>query len=766
MGRLLVALLILQSGVAISEIEEVVVTARKRVEPVHKVGLTIAVMNHDAYRELTRGTLDGLAAQLSNVQAYATNSYIQSVHVRGIGLNEFQGQYDSPVAQHVDGVYISKPWMIARRQYDIERVELLKGPQGTLFGRNTTGGSINYFTGSPANSFGSMFEFGADSHERYGVEGMINDALTPDLYGRISFLGEFGSGGPQKNLYSGREHGKPNLFDVRAQLLWETDSLTVRALVHGGIDKSEKVAWKGPGVFNADNLGFCPELFTGEVSSQPAICAKYGGLASQNGSPEGEFEPTDRFTINQNTPPVVDDQFLGGYLRLEQELGRAVMTSITAFEYYERIQLDDSQSDIFNSTSTHYYNEMKQFSQELSLVGETDEQSRYVLGIYYERDDVEQADGSDLSEQPIPGVTPPFADQFFSQFTMDVQSTALFGQLERDLSPGVTIHAGARYTSDLIEVNDAELGIGNLPQRGKKRLVTPCLSTTYPGGPIGSEACPFLGPAAPPFSDHRRDKNFSWRLGLEWEREEGQFFYASLATGYRNGGFSLPFAGPATEFESENLFAQEVGYKSLWLDRTLQVDAAFFRYDYDDVQVNVDDPVSPIVPITRNIGRQVSIGAELELEWTPSEQWFLKQNLGWLQAHFDETDRVVTTYAGVIPLQGNQPVNSPKWTYNGVARYRWSLSNARFATFGIDYRWVDDRFLEATNQVFDRASDYWVVNARVAIASSDGRQELALIGTNLTDEAYLTYINNIAFFKLDIYGERRTLGLIYSARFD
>ena len=243
---------------AFAELEEIIVTAQKREQSVQDVGLTVSVFDSEAYRELTRGTLDGLAAQLSNVQAYATNTFLQSVHIRGIGLNEFQGQYDSPVAQHIDEVYISKPWMIARRRFDIQRVEALKGPQGTLFGRNTTGGSMNFFTNAPTQKFATELQLGADEHERYRAEGMVNGPLSENLSGRLSMLGEVGSGGPQKNLFTGEEHGKPDVFELRGQLLWEGEDLTVRALLHGGYDKSEKVAWKGSGIYNASGV---PVLF-------------------------------------------------------------------------------------------------------------------------------------------------------------------------------------------------------------------------------------------------------------------------------------------------------------------------------------------------------------------------------------------------------------------------------------------------------------------------------------------------------------------------
>ena len=741
-----------------AQIEEIIVTAQKRAESAQDVGLTISVFDADSYRELTGGSLDGLTSQIPNVEAYLTNTFFQSVHIRGIGLNEFQGQFDSPVAQHFDEVYVSKPWMVARPVYDVQRVEVLKGPQGTLFGRNTTGGALNYYTNLPVEQFAASLEAGIDEHERYSIQGMVNNPLSDRLFGRLSFRSQFGSGGPQKNLFDDEQHGKPDLFDFRGQLLWTGENTTVRFLAHGGTDKGEKMAFKGPGIFNVGAPGLCPELFTGQVTDNPSTCAKSAGFAILNGFPQGEFEPEGKFTINQNTPPTVDDTFYGGYLRFDYEMAWATFTSITAYEYYERIHREDSQSDIFNSTSTHYYNEINQISQELRLTGDVNDQWRYVLGFFYEYDDLDQVDGSDLSEQQIPGIAPPFADQFFAQFNIKVDSFAVFTHTEYDFTDNITLNMGIRYTKDSTEVNDALLGLGNLPQTGKESFVTPCLITTFPGGPIGAPACPFLGPQAPLFSDERTDDNFSWRAGIEWQPMEDTLIYANLTTGYRNGGYSLPFAGAATEFESEELFAQEIGFKGQFIDNTLQLNVSAFRYVYDDVQVNVDDPVSPLVPITRNIGEQKNAGIEGEIAWRPSMRWHLKQGLGYLDAEYRDTARAITTYAGVIPLDGKRPVNTPKWTYNGVVRYEQPVLEGWNVIIMTDYRWIDDRFLEATNQLFEKADDYWVVNMRAALRSQDGTWEVAVFGKNLFDEEYLTYVNNISFFKLDIFGETRTFG--------
>jgi len=285
---------------AFAQLEEVTVTAQKREQSVQDIGITMSAFGEGAIRDLGAGSdQQALLGQVANAVSYITGSFLQSAHIRGIGLNEFQGQYDSPVAQNVDEVYMSKPWLISRPKFDLQRIEVLKGPQGTLFGRNTTGGALNFYTNAPTESLAAYLDASYDQYERALVEGAVSGPISGDLLGRFFFLSNFGSGGPQYNLFDGEEHGKPDLFEIRGQLAWSNDSTKIRALFHAGQDKSEKVAWKGPGIFNIGG-GYCPELLAGTVTDAPATCAKFAGAT---GDPALEFEPTGTHTINANTPP-------------------------------------------------------------------------------------------------------------------------------------------------------------------------------------------------------------------------------------------------------------------------------------------------------------------------------------------------------------------------------------------------------------------------------------------------------------------------------
>lgn len=749
---------------AFAEIEEVIVTAQKRAESSQDIPITMSVFDERSLRELG-GASDqqALLGQVSNTQSYLTGTFLQSAHVRGIGLNEFQGQYDSPIAQHMDEVYVSKPWMLSRPKFDLERVEVLKGPQGTLFGRNTTGGALNYYTNAPTENYEGYLDTTYDNHERALIEGAFGGPISGNLLGRLSILANIGSGGPQKNDFDGREWGRPGLYEVRAQLAWSNEDTRVRALFHMGEDDSEKTAWKGPGIFSPGGA-YCPELFTGAVTDDPETCLKFAGAT---GDPAIEFEAPEKDHINSDKPPTSKDDFMGGYLNFSHDFSFGTLTSVTSFEYYDRRVREDSDSSIIKSAETRYWNEMESFSQELRLTGNLTDPWRYVLGFFYQHDDLEQVDGSYLGDNPL-GIVPPFAPVFFEESTYDVDSIAGFFHTEYDFTDKLRVIGGARFTQDSIEV-DAIAGLGLNDPQGRAMRVTPCIVTTFSPAGQSSPACPFLGPLAPNggvYEDNRTDTNVSWRAGFEYDVMDEIMMYASLTTGYRSGGYSVPFAGTVSQFTPEKLFVQEVGVKSLWLDGTLQANAAIFHYSYDDVQVNVDDPLSPVVPITRNVGEQENLGFEADLWWKPTDEWDVKAGMGYLDAEFDEVNISpstglpfsITSYGITAPLLGNRPVNSPKWNLNGLVRYQRPIFEGWDIVLMTDVRWTDDRYLEASNLPFDKADSFTVVNARGGIQSQDGTWEISIWGRNIFDEKYLTYINNIAFFKLDIWGEQATFG--------
>ena len=297
--------------------------------------------------------------------------------------------------------------MTARPTFDIERIEILKGPQGTVFGRNTTGGAVNYYTAAPTSETEGYIRASADEFSRFSTEGAISGALGENVNGRLSFYRGFGSGGPQDNLFTGDEHGEPDVTEFRGQLQWDLENTVVRVLAYGGNDDSETLGYKGPGIFN--NLaagqapGFCPQALSGAVSDNPGACAKFLGITSLFGvNTEAEFEPNDIHTINQNYAPKRNDSFSGGYIRIDHDFGSVTLTSLTSLDQYERQHREDSDGTPIASNDLDFFNDIDVFTQEFRLTGEASAgRLNYVAGLFYENDDLRQADSLNLTENPF-----------------------------------------------------------------------------------------------------------------------------------------------------------------------------------------------------------------------------------------------------------------------------------------------------------------------------------------------------------------------------
>ena len=727
-------------------LEEIIVTAQKRDQSIQDIGFSVSAFDEDDAARFGND-IGALAGQTPGVEAYGSNSYLQTFFVRGIGLNEFAGNFNAPIATHKDEVYVSKNWATARATFDLERIEVLKGPQGTLFGRNATGGAVNYYSKAPTQETDGYINATFDEFSRAAVEGAIGGALSEDVAGRVSFYRGFGDGGPQDNLFTGDEHGEPDVTEIRGQLLWEiNDKTSIKFSAYGGTDNSETLGYKGPGIFEDTRDGFapgtiCSEIISGAAQTQQASCTRFGGVT---GDDNLEFESNDPFTINQNNAPERDDDFFGGSIRFEHDFGNIQLTSLTSYDTYERNNREDSDSTPIASADAFFFNDLDIFTQELRLNGvAANDKLNYVAGFFYLSEDLEQADRVDFTANP--GPLPP---GIFGVFEQNVESYAAFFNADYALNDKWTVAVGARYTEDETDI-DAITGV-NI-------------------GAVGNNEPEIILALVDDFEDSRTDTNFSYRLGLSYNLNESTLLYANLATAFRTGGFSVPLAGPVAEFEDETLDSLELGIKTD-LSSTLRINAAAFFYQYQDFQVSVGDSDSPIVPTTQNIDESEVFGFEADLTWLPSENTEVHFGYSYLDSELTETDNTLLTFSASgqpTSLAGNSPVNAPENQFNASFQYADRVTSTMNWSAYVDYRWVDDRFLEISNEVADEVDSYGVVNASVGLQSADDKWNISLWVKNLTDEEYITYINNLpgAGFALNIFGEQRATGITLGYKF-
>ncbi|AZI37206.1 TonB-dependent receptor [Caenibius tardaugens NBRC 16725] len=722
-----------------ADLNEIIVTAQKRSQSIHDVGIAITSLSGEELQKSKATDVSAVAAQIPGVVA-TTSSNLPAFTMRGIGMNDFASNFDAPIALYVDEVYRSKPYMASVPFFDIDHVEALKGPQGTTFGRNSTGGSVNFYTNAPTFTNEGAINAQIDNYGRARVDGFVNIKLSSELALRGSYYIAQGSGGPYRNLYTGKRFGGPNQFAGRIQALWEHNNTTIRLVGYGFRDKSELTPYKAPGIYNADG-SLCPQLFNNAILQHADACLKFP--VNPGPGTEGQREPNGKRNFAADFPWKANNRALGGYLRIEQEAGPLTITSLTSYDTFRRDQNEDSDASIFVSANTLLYSNIHQFSQELRATGQFGP-LRVLVGGYYEHDSIRSAESANLAQNTIV-LLPPFAPRLASAFRQKVRSLAIYTNNELELTDKLSFIFGLRYTSDRISVDGATF-LGADDPTGASHTITPVIPVDAIDG-------------------KRTDGTTSFRGQINFKATPDHLFYASVSRGFRSGGYSVPFGGAISTFAPEQLTAYEVGSKSRFLDRTIDLNLAAFYYDYRDIQATVNDPASPLVAVTRNIGKSRTYGFEGDLTWRPDPSLTLRLGATYLDAKYNKTDATIQTYNGLIPLKGKRPINTPKWSFQGYLQKSFPISDSLELTGSTDVRFVGDRFLSVTNQTFDAAPSYWVQNARLAIGDPDGSWEIALWGKNIWNKTYLTYLNNVSFFRIQIYGEPASYGLSGTIKF-
>lgn len=699
-------------------LEEVIVKAQKRDQSLQDVGLTITAFDS---KNITDQGLDSayqLADAVPNLQAFDNAAGQTHFRIRGLGLNEFQVSFDSPVAINIDEVILSKPFMASMGAFDIQRIEVLKGPQGTVFGRNTTGGAVNYYTNEPTEEFEAGIRGGYANYDRSELDGYISGPLTKNLSGRLAFSGAYAGGneGPYTNVYNNKKIGSKNdKRQIRAKIAWSNDITRIQAAAHYGVQK-------------------------GEITPYDNLFQDIPGSAFAGGTTDITKEirdPVGRFTINSDHHPVRDNSAEGISLRLDHDFDWATFTSLTAYEYFERDQREDSDNTPVASTNIDWYSEIVQLSQEFRLSGERDKLN-YLLGFYYENDDLSEIDTINLSFlESIGAVAFKTAGANYQQET---DTWALFANIEYDLSDQVQLIVGARYTEEKNDYEGLSFVASGLPGDEPTNAVDPA---TYLAGT--------------PVNQSRKDTDFNVKLGINYYPAEDILLFSSYSTGFRSGGFDVGLvAEPLIVFEPESVSAFEAGMKTTLLEGSLNLNLSLFFTEVENYQENANLPTE-LTPRRRNVGTMETKGAEFDLTWRPDAHWLIRGALGYSDAEIVQSDFLI----GDIPIEGNTPANSPEFSSSVQLSYLIPLGDDLEVELMSSWTWVDERYLEVENQADHLVSAYNKIDARIQLSSIEGNWQVSAWVKNLENEIHTTYINDVPGFGLflPINSEPRTFGV-------
>ena len=413
-------------------IEEIVVTAQKREQSLQDVSVAVTAFTGEDIAEQGITQAKDIAAQTPNLLTKnAVGNTAPIFSIRGLSLNDFATNGTQPVGVYVDEVYLVNNSQLSFQVFDIERVEALKGPQGTLYGRNTTAGAVNFISRQPTDAFGADVTLTVGDYQAFGIEGAVGGPLAENLSGRFSFASESQGEGFFTNTASGDSHGAVDRLGWRGQLQWDAGAASVRLKVHGGRDGSDN--WF------------------------------YSLLANESGLPEGDLivaaDPVDGDIYRGafNSSPKIDNSASGAALTVDWDLEGFSIRSISSFEAMDYARQEDFDSTVLSAGNNDYTGDLTTYSQELRFTSPAGGGWDWIVGAFYGVDQLDEADVFDETDHPF------FLDFVLDEvYNQETASLALYTHNDIVLADEWTLTAGARITDEERSFRGGTLGFAEV----------------------------------------------------------------------------------------------------------------------------------------------------------------------------------------------------------------------------------------------------------------------------------------------------------------
>ena len=740
-------------------IEEVVVTARKREENLQDTPVAVSAFTAQElqYRQVTSSD------QLGNITPNLTfdssapssgSSSAAQIFIRGIGQTDFTPVTDPGVGLYIDGIYMARSVGNVLDFLDVERVEILRGPQGTLFGRNTIGGAVVIHSKRPTDEFSGYLQGRFGDDDMVNVTAKLNAPLSDNLFGNIAFAYQ-DRDGYVKRIHAGNKTGDDDSESVRGSLLWEAtddfeaymtfDYTRIREngapTVSAGVNDKMAFGTYGNGLLEScATVRVNPDFPASGPPTFPPPGAGAGGAPGCYGPDTfaGPYTSEGTFPVFSN----VDVWGISGELKWEVN-DWLTIKSITGYREMEMEASRDADNTPANILATSIYYDHGQTSQEIQLSGVAlDEHLNWLLGFYYF-----QEDGNNPSSVILP------TGSFNSGGFYDNESLAGFFHVTNDFTDNFALTIGGRYTLDKKRYKPDQYATGDASQ-GRDSIfgpTWPLLAGIYLSrrGPLrfGQRMLPFRE-----FDEEFDDFTLIFNLAYNWTDELRT--YVTFSEGFKSGGFdqrfaAAPLSGEPSTFDPEKVSSYEVGLKSEWFDNRLHLNLALFHTDYDSLQIVIRETVNPI---TFNGGSADIEGAEAELTWAPTDRWFITFALGYINAEYEElSDKVINNPTPIFPHY--KLVNTPELSSALGVAYTFDLDDWGTLTPRLDWSFHGEQYNNAVNtpQLFQ--DEYHLLNAAVTLETNDAHWEAVLAFRNITDERYII-TGNSAFATGASYTER------------
>lgn len=721
----------------------VMVTAQRRSESASDVGMSIVAASGDEMLE--KGVME--PADLVKIVpglTYTETPYGTGVlTLRGVGFYESSLAASSPVATYIDEIALPYPRMAQGAGLDAERVEVLKGPQGTLYGQNTTGGLVNYVSAKPTEEVEYGVTASIGRFFQTDLEGYVSGPLSDSLRARAAVRVQGGEAWQKSATHDG-ELGEKDVLVGRILVDWTpSEQLSFLLNVNGFVDKSDTRA--GQAIF------FSPAT----PNVQPAELDVM--LIGPGDNREADWTPGRDFDKDNNFVQVA----LKGTLSLG-EIGDLI--SITSYQDYEQAQWVDADGANLELADVSQDGSVESFSQELRLQGEQG-MIRYVLGGNYSSDSIFDDTIFAVGDSSTAWTVPVLPIRFSRTYsTQDVDTWALFGGLDFRFSDQFTLQTGVRYTEQEREFT------GCIADPGDGAWAT-LFSAAY-GTVLLPGECTTLNPftgVIGAVEDTLDEDNVSWRVGLNYEPSEDVLLYANVSEGYKAGSFptvggvlSVQYA-PATQ---ESLLAYEVGTKITFHDPAVQLNGAVFYYDYTDKQFRgkILDAFFGSIEQLYNVPESSVLGAEVSFLANPVEGLTLNGAVTWLDSEIESSFDGLTPIATPVNLEGESFEFTPEISANLGFEYERPVSTGQDFFFGADVRHQSDSHAGYGGLEIFEIDAYTILDARIGFRAPDDRWSVQIWGRNLTDEYYITNANYLGEYAYRLTGDPMTYGLGFTIR--
>lgn len=725
-------------------IEVIQVTARYRSESLQSTPIAITAIGEAEMKAAKINGLDDIAARTPGFQMNAYNASEPELFMRGIGSDIESAGAAAAIGMYVDGVYIGRGTAGAMDLFDLASVEVLRGPQGTLYGKNVVGGAINFITKRP--TFGDAEGSAELTLGNYGLmEGRayVTGGLSANVAGKLAVSG-LARDGYGKNTYTGNDADDLSRHAVRAQLLYDAAE-NLELLFTAGSTKSD-------GTPRVKHIGYS------DGRNQPFISS----------NPRQDLNSVDGY---EDT----DSQELSLKLDWTSAIGR--LTSITAYrsngyDFYENAatglvdssQVFDPWGDPNNNTVasddelaalqvddewlSRKTEDASQFSQELRLAGEQGPDINWIVGAFYMREDIDRSEGVDYWFHTPWGTTAGF---LYNSTASINDSYAMFGQLGYRVNDKLAVTTGLRWSRDAKDFSGSA--------GGRRFDNWDNLHQDIDGNRVEQ------------YQFATKDDWSSWTpsLSVEYQHSAAVFLYYSLAKGYKSGGFNGEGMEKAEEaivaFRPESAWNNEVGFKTQGFNNRFRLNGALFHTDYTDIQSQVWVSTGENTPDDLQVmnGSGVAKGLELEATAMLTDQLTLNVSYGYLNAKFTK-DLIVDD----DNLKGNKMRRSPEHSFNLSAQYDWIWQQLGNASLRLNYQSSSAYFFDNSNDPLTRVASEFNLDVVASLSSFDDSWSVQLWLKNATDELNIGSTTLYAAWDdtvFNAYKAPRTYGVTFGYRF-